>query len=143
MNAWGTLGIVYTLFVVTWCVFILFNKKRVMSPNNSKTLNIVFLVLSIIMAPICWIGGLVSLIQRKNDLSKQELSLPVPKKFRQYLKKDTVFYHNKSMSLAAYNKLTGNNYTLEQVYGKRYVDSLTIDDLRQFDNKGARIDSES
>lgn len=43
------------------------------------------------------------------------------------------------MSLAAYNKLTGNNLTLEQIYGKKYVDALTEDDIRQFDTVGDRL----
>lgn len=142
MNTWGIIGIVYGLLVIAWCFFILFNREKVMSPKNSKTLNIVFLVLSIIIAPICWIIGLVSLVQEKKQLARKDLPQPVPKKFRNYLKKDTVFYHNKSISLAAYNKLTGNSYTLEQIYGRRYVESLTEDDLRQFDNEGIRGNSE-
>ena len=138
MSAWGIIGIIYAAAVVTWCLFILCHKDKVMSSNNSKRLNIIFLIVSIVFAPVCWIMGLVTLIQEKKRIKRRDLPQPVPKKFRPYLKKDTVFYHNKSMSLASYNKLTGNNFTLEQIYGKRYVKTLTDDDIRQFDANGAR-----
>ena len=42
------------------------------------------------------------------------------------------------MSIAAYNKLTGRNLTLEQIYGKKYVKSLTDADYEQFDSVGER-----
>ena len=114
-----------------------------MSPQNSKKLNIAFLVVSVLLAPICWIIGLVTFIQDKKKEKRKDLPQPVPKKYRKYLKKDTVFYHNKSMSLAAYNKLSGNNFTLEQIYGKKYVDALTEEDYLQFDVEGIRINENS
>ena len=109
-----------------------------MSPQNSKELNIVFLVISTVLSPICWIIGLVVIIEGKKKEKKKDWPEPVPKKFRKYLKKDTVFYHKRSISLAAYNKLTGRNLTLEQVYGKKYVKSLTDADYEQFDSVGEK-----
>ena len=143
MGTWTIIGMIYAITVVAWCIFILFNKGKIMSPQNSKKLNIAFLVVSVLLAPICWIIGLVTFIQDKNKEKRKDLPQPVPKKFRKYLKKDTVFYHNKSMPLAAYNKLTGNNFTLEQIYGKKYVDALTEEDYRQFDVEGIRINENS
>lgn len=138
MSNWSIIGIVYAVLVVAWCFFAMFQRDRIMSPKNSKGLNIAFLVISIIFAPICWCIGLVLLIQHLSRKKKKDWPEPVPKKFRNYLKKDTVFYKRKSMSLAAYNKLTGNNLTLEQIYGKKYVEALTEDDIRQFDVIGER-----
>ena len=109
-----------------------------MSPRNSKKLNIAFLAISIILSPLCWILGLVVIIQQKKKAEKIDWPEPVPQKLRNSLKKDTVFYHRHSMSLASYNKLTGKNLTLEQVYGKKYVKSLTEEDIQEFDKVGER-----
>lgn len=136
MSSWSIIGIVYAVLVVAWCIFALFQRDKIMFPKNSKGLNIAFLVISIIFAPICI--GLVLLIQHLSGKKKKDWPQPVPKKFWNYLKKDTVFYKGKSMSLAAYNKLTGNNLTLEQIYGKKYVRSLSEEDVRQFDTEGER-----
>jgi hypothetical protein len=138
MSTWGIIGIIYAAAVVAWCFFILCHRDRVMSSNNSKRLNVVFLIVSVLFAPACWLMGLVTLIQEKKRIHRKDWPQPVPKKYRRYLKKDTVFYHNKSMSLASYNKLTGNNVTLEQIYGKRYVRLLSDEDVRQFDTIGSR-----
>lgn len=109
-----------------------------MSSNISKRMNVVFLIVSILFAPVCWLMGIVTLLQEKKRIRRKDWPQPVPKNLRQYLKKDTVFYHNKSMSLASYNKLTGKNVTLDQIYGKRYVKSLSDDDIQQFDTIGSR-----
>ena len=138
MKPWVIIVIIYAALLVAWCLFALFNQDKVMSPNNSRGTNIAFLIISIIFAPICWCIGLVMLFQSK----KKDWPKPVPKNLRNCLKKDTVIYQNKSMSLSAYNKLTGNNLTLDQIYGKKYVMNLTEDDLRQFDTIGDRLCSD-
>ena len=138
MNTLTLLGLIYAFVVVSWCIFAIINRDRVMSPQNSKELNIVFLVISIVLSPICWIIGLAVVIKEKKNQKKKDWPEPVPKEFRKYLKKDTVFYHKRSISLASYNKLTGRNLTLEQVYGKKYVKSLTGEDYEQFDTVGER-----
>ena len=138
MSTLRIICIIYAIAVISWCVFAFCHRDRVMSPKNSKRLNIAFLVISIILSPFCWILGLVIIIQEKRKKKRIDWPEPVPKKLRKSLKKDTVFYHRHSMSLAAYNKLTGNDLTLEQVYGKRYVKSLTEEDIQEFDNEGER-----
>jgi hypothetical protein len=60
---------------------------------------------------------------------------PLPKKLRKWLKKDLVVYKGKSMPLAKYNDTYNKNYTLEQVYGKKYVKSLTPEDIAEIDSK--------
>lgn len=80
----------------------------------------------------------MSLIQHLSRKKKKDWPEPVPKKFQNYLKKDTVFYQRKSMSFAAYNKLTGNNLTIEQINGKKYVRRFSEEDVRQFDTEGER-----
>ncbi len=50
---------------------------------------------------------------------------PVPKNMRQHLNADTVLDEdNSAMSIAEYNRKHHTNFTLEQVYGKRYADSI-------------------
>lgn len=138
MNTLTILGLIYAVAVVSWCIFAIIHKDRVMSTKNSKELNVAFLVISIVLSPLCWIIGLVVIIEEKKVQKKRDWPEPVPKNLRKYLKKDTVFYHKQSMSIAAYNKLTGRNLTLEQVYGKKYVKSLTDADYEQFDSVGER-----
>lgn len=130
MSTWGIIGIIYVATVVSWCVFILCHKDKVMSPHNSQRLNIVFLSISILIAPFCWIMGLVTLFQEKKRIGRENWPQPVPKGLRHYLKKDIVFYHNKSMSLAAFNELTRSDITLEQVYGKKYIKRLSGNEIQ-------------
>lgn len=51
---------------------------------------------------------------------------PLPKKLKKYMKKDCVLDENKrTVSLAEYNYRHNTAYTLDDVYGKGYVESLT------------------
>ena len=59
---------------------------------------------------------------------------PIPKKLRKWLKKDLVDYKGERMSLAKYNATHKRKYTLEQVYGKKYVASLTPEEVAGFDS---------
>lgn len=47
---------------------------------------------------------------------------PVPKRMRKYLKSDCVLdERNHTVSIAEYNYKHGTDYTLEDVYGKKYI----------------------
>ena len=59
---------------------------------------------------------------------------PIPKKMRKWLKKDLVEFKGERMSLAQYNATHKRKFTLEQVYGKKYVASLTPEDIAGFDS---------
>lgn len=51
---------------------------------------------------------------------------PLPKKMKKYMKKDCVLdENNQTVSLAEYNYRHNTEYTLDDVYGKGYVESLT------------------
>lgn len=51
---------------------------------------------------------------------------PLPKKMKKYMKKDCVLdENNQTVSLAEYNYMHNTEYTLDDVYGKGYVESLT------------------
>lgn len=51
---------------------------------------------------------------------------PLPKKMKKYMKKDCVLdENNQTVSLAEYNYRHATEYTLDDVYGKGYVESLT------------------
>lgn len=54
---------------------------------------------------------------------------PLPHYLRKWQYKDTIIFNGKTMSLAEYNKLYNKNVKLEDVYGKKYVASLTEDDF--------------
>ena len=53
---------------------------------------------------------------------------------RKWLKKDLVEFKGERMSLAQYNATHKRKFTLEQVYGKKYVASLTPEDIAGFDS---------
>ena len=57
---------------------------------------------------------------------------PIPKKQRKWFKSDRVYYKGKLMSLAEYNATHKRQFTLEQVYGKKYVASLSEEDRDSF-----------
>ena len=59
---------------------------------------------------------------------------PIPKKMRKWLKKDLVEFKGERMSLSQYNATHKRKFTLEQVYGKKYVASLTPEDMAGFDS---------
>lgn len=53
---------------------------------------------------------------------------PLPKKLRKNHRKDMVIYNGQIMPLSQYNFLNNMDYTLLEVYGKKYNDSITEDE---------------
>lgn len=93
--------------------------------------DILFSILGGIFFPVIIYIGLQELYYRNRPR-------PLPKKLRKWLNNDLVVYKGKAMPLAKYNDTYNKNYTLEQVYGKKYVKSLTQEgkaeiDPREFD----------
>lgn len=105
MSLWSIIEIVYAVLVVAWCIFALFQRDKIMSPKNSKGLNIAFLVISIIFAPICWCIGLVLFILHLSGKKKKDWPQPVPKKSRNYLKRIRCFT-NKLRNASKFNCYT-------------------------------------
>lgn len=65
---------------------------------------------------------------------------PVPKEKRSYLRKDTVFDEtNTSMSLAEYNYKHGTDFNLDQIYGKGYEASLTVEEKADFKERNSKF----
>ena len=135
MNSWRIIIIIYLLTVVAWVVF-LFSKKGKARRATSDKFEKVFSYISIPFAPLCWIGGLIVILSANK---KKDRPVPLPKSLRGKLKKDRVSFNGKVMSIAEVNRITGKNYTLEEVYGKQYVANLTDDDMRQFDDGKSRL----
>lgn len=66
---------------------------------------------------------------------------PVPKKFKKFARKDCVLDESNSiMSISKYNYTHGTEYTLDDVYGKGYTDSLSeeerVDIVAESDSYG-------
>ena len=65
---------------------------------------------------------------------------PIREKWRKYLKKDLVADSDGShISIARYNRMHHTNFTLEQVYGRRYVAAITLEEREQFETEGGEI----
>lgn len=116
---WWVILIIYFLSIVAWASFMIRNKAKLAH------------YLSLPFAPIFLVFGFITLLRIKKNSDRP---VPLPKKLQGAIKKDRVSYNGKVMSIAEVNRITGKNYTLEDVYGKDYVDRLTDDDTRQFDN---------
>jgi hypothetical protein len=129
MNSWSIIISIYLLTVVAWVIF-LFSKKGKARRATSDKFEKVFAYVSIPFAPICWIIGLTILLSEKK---KKDRPVPLPKSLQGKLKKDCVSFNGKVMSIAEVNRITGKNYSLEDVYGKKYVAGLKDDDVQQFD----------
>lgn len=65
---------------------------------------------------------------------------PIPKKQRKWFKSDRVYCRGKMMSLAEYNATHKRQFTLEQVYGKKYVASLSEEEKAGFDKFENKIE---
>lgn len=130
MNSWSIIISIYLLTVVAWVIF-LFSKKGKARRATSDKFEKVFAYVSIPFAPICWIIGLTILLSEKK---KKDRPVPLPKSLQGKLKKDRVSFNGKVMSIAEVNRITGKNYSLEDVYGKKYVAGLKDDDVQQFDD---------
>ena len=123
----------YIVCVVAWIIYVSIQiaKKK----EKDKTERIIFLI-TIPFAPICWIAGLIIKI---SDHITRNRPKPLPKNIRRFLKKDLVSYHGKTMSIREVNRITGKNYTLEQVYGKKYVAALDEKEKEDFEEAKHRL----
>lgn len=121
---------IYLISVVAWVAF-LFSKKVKARRLSGDKFDKVFAYISIPFAPICWIIGLIVVLGEKK---KKDRPLPLPKSLQGKLKKDCVSFNGKVMSISEVNRITGKNYTLEDVYGKKYMASLKEEDLKEFDD---------
>lgn len=75
-----------------------------------------------IMVPLLIAGGVYRLYRK---IRNQKRPKPIPKNIRRFIKPDRVLDENNSaMSIDEYNQTHLSNFSLEQVYGKKYVDSI-------------------
>ena len=114
MSTGKILLIIYLVCVVIWILLYLIRKNHV-KHSTKKDLVVVFTLLSILLAPLVLVIGLISIVKDKHNQNRPR---PVPKNIRGYLKKDTVMFNGRTMSLSEVNRITGKEYTLDQIYGK-------------------------
>ena len=120
--------IVYAFFLVV-CVALAVQSRIQKKQGFRDKLgqDILFCFLAALFFPVVIFFGCDALYYRNRPR-------PIPKKFRKWLKKDLVDFKGKRMSLAQYNATHKRKFTLEQVYGKKYVASLTPEDKAYFDS---------
>lgn len=101
------------------------------TPIHTSTPVWMLLIISFIVAPISlFIFG----YDYCNKLYYRNRPKPLSRKIRKYTKKDRVLDETgTTISIAKYNKQHGTSFTLEQVYGKKYVSSITDEEKAQFD----------
>lgn len=120
----AVLIVVYVILCL-WHIIRLFIKMR-----QGLKLSFLQFFVSIILSPLIMMVLIYKFCKRRYYKNKP---MPVPKKYKKYLKKDTVMHNHTSMSLAEYNYRFDKKITLEDVYGKKYVDSLSPDEIANFD----------
>ena len=133
MDTWLIIIGAYTVCVISWLIFI-FSKNVRKKINFKDAFEVALVIVSTIIAPLSWVLGLVLIIVDKKKNPGFPKPKPLPKKLRAGLKKDRVLFDGKVMSIAEVNRYTGKNYSLEDVYGRKYVASLSEEDRREFDD---------
>ena len=121
------------LFIAYWmisCIAIYVIRKSskgsFIGNNTSVWEHIVIILLSPLALPII---ALLLLYRKYKDAYYKNRPKPVPKRMRKYLKRDCVLDEgNRTVSIAEYNYRHGTDYSLEDVYGKKYMASLSIED---------------
>ena len=78
-------------------------------------------LIAIAVAPITWILGFAFYLTQKIKESKPQ---PVPELLRSVQYPDVVYYKGEYMPIDEVNKITGKKYTLEEIYGKEYVEAM-------------------
>ena len=131
MNTWKLIIGLYLISVIALGLYLL-RKKASQNITGNKQERI-FAAIALLFAPFVWIIGLC--ISLGNKAKKgEEQPRPLPKKLQGSFKKDTVLFQNRTMSIAEVNRITGKDYTLKQIYGKKYVSAITEEDRNQFDD---------
>lgn len=100
-------------------------RRNTSGSNTSIWEHIVLILLSPLALPIV---AIVLLLHKCRNAYYTNRPRPIPKRMRKYLKQDCVLDENKTtVSLSEYNYKHGTNYSLEDVYGKKYLASLSED----------------
>jgi len=125
MNTWVVVTIVWIVCLVFIFVSRLLNQSSAGGVN--KKMRLKDIIICFLFAPII---APVSLFVIINEKYKQKYyknrPRPLPKKLRKFLKVDCVAdEERKTVSIAEYNWKHGTNFTLDDVYGKGYMESLS------------------
>lgn len=130
MNIWICLAVYWVACcIIGYVIRSRFGKNTL--PNRAGRKNILWVHLQIIL--LCWIAVPVLLFAFAYNscrrLYYKNRPRPLPKDIKKYVKKDSVLDENNSaISIVDYNYKHGTNYTLDDVYGKGYIDSLSEDE---------------
>lgn len=81
----------------------------------------IMILIALAIAPITLLMGLAYYLTQKIKASKPQ---PVPKLLRSVQYPDVVYYKGEYMPIDEVNKITGKKYTLEEIYGKEYVEAM-------------------
>ena len=124
--------IAYLLIALYWIaccitVYIIRNRKNPLHKiTRAKTKfweHIIIVLLSPLAVPIILLGFAYRACRNWYYRNRPK---PLPKRIKKYMKKDCVLDEdNNTISLAEYNYKHGTTYTLDDVYGKGYFESLT------------------
>lgn len=142
MNMFFIIAIYWVCAVgITYYVRFRNSKKRRLIPFQDKESlweRVVDFLCIVSLVPLCGPFILIYLLYKWMDkIIYKNRPRPVDKRKRQYFKKDTVLdANNNTMSLSEYNYKYNKSFTLDDVYGKGYTDSLSkeeLDDIKKYE----------
>ena len=119
--------VIFLAYWISSCIAIYVIRKRRNSAGSNTSIreHIALVLLSPLALPIV---AIVLLLYKCRDAYYRNRPRPIPKRMRKYLKVDCVLDENKNtVSLSEYNYKHGTNYSLEDVYGKKHLGSLSED----------------
>ena len=128
MNTWVVVTIVWIICLVFIFVNRLLNQSSV--GGVKKKMRLRDIIICFLFAPIIAPVSLFVIINEKcKQKYYQNRPRPLPKVVRKFFKADTVAdEERKTVSIAEYNWKHGTNFTLDDVYGKGYMESLSTEE---------------
>lgn len=133
MNTFQIILLIYFISVVVCLAIMIVGRRK--ASEEIKLVHVAGVFLAALVLPVV-IWALVDTLYYKDR------PRPLPKNLRQFLKKDVVSFGGRTMSISKFNATHKKQYTLEQVYGRKYVKNLTEKDIAQFERYENTMDVE-
>ena len=133
MKTWQIIPIAYALCLII--CFAIMIADRLKHSRDKLIADIGWSFIASLFFPVViWIGV--------RELYYRNRPRPVPADRRNNIFKDRVEVNGEIMSISKYNTTHKRQYTLEQVYGREYVENLTEEDISKFETFEDTMDVE-
>lgn len=125
----NTTTIICTCWIICSVIIVIYRHRHMstLEKFESKWKQLLLDAVLVLFAPIMFIILITDFVRKCYfQIRYKNRPRPVPKKMRRFLKKDVVLNEkNETVGVAEYNYKHGTFFTLDDIYGKGYVDSLS------------------